>query len=291
MNKITFMIKPIPLLALLMLFVVSGTAANTVHYSGVDRNVYTIKVLKHALSYHPDSKYQVEAFGQDLPKFREFEIMSANEGIDVITGGATLERVKLYQAVPFPLLKGLHGWRIPLINKHQHDIFESVQTIAQFKQFVAGQFHTWSDTKVLESNGIVVRKGTDVEGLYGMLDKGRFDYFPRSVLEVKSDYAAKQHLNIAIDKNIIIHYPTAYYFYVAKDNDQLAADILFGLESAQADGSFDKMFMEDYGAVIREAIEASRTVLHLENPFLPNSTATQRAELWIDLENAQHPRR
>ena len=103
----------------------------------------------------------------------------------------------------------------PLVNKKKHLLFKQVNSIEQFRKLVPGQFHTWSDTKVLESNNIRVEKGADFEGLFLMLDKERFDYFPRSVLEVDHEYEAHKLLNITIDSSVLVHYPTANYFYVA----------------------------------------------------------------------------
>jgi hypothetical protein len=191
----------------------------------------------------------------------------------------------IYLAVHFPILRGLQGWRIPLVRKNNQDLFKDVHTLDAFKKLIPGQFHTWSDTEVLEANGITVTKGTDYEGLYGMLSKGRFDYFPRSILEVDSDYLAHKNLNIAIEPNIIIHYPTAYYFFVNKNNQVLANDLLAGLEAAHLDGSFNKLFMRYYGEQINKVIDKKRRLIQLQNPLLPKTTPLERSELWIRLDN------
>jgi hypothetical protein len=191
----------------------------------------------------------------------------------------------IYLAVHFPILRGLQGWRIPLVRKNNQDLFKDVHTLDAFKKLIPGQFHTWSDTEVLEANGITVTKGTDYEGLYGMLSKGRFDYSPRSILEVDSDYLAHKNLNIAIEPNIIIHYSTAYYFFVNKNNQVLANDLLAGLEAAHLDGSFNKLFMRYYGEQINKVIDKKRRLIQLQNPLLPKTTPLERSELWIRLDN------
>lgn len=116
-----------------------------------------------------------------------------------------------------------------------------------------------------------------------MLHKARFDYFPRSILEIKWDYQNHQDLNISIEKNTLIQYPTAYYFYVRKGNNQLASAIEYGLEQAWKDGSFDKIFNEFYGQQVEEIKNSKRRLFKLANPHLPKETPLARKELWIDL--------
>ena len=229
--------------------------------------------------------YQIQALGADIPKDRNFELLAKNDGLDVVFAGSNLEREQKYRAVYFPLFKGLYGWRIPLVRRTHLDPFNDIHSLAEFKHLIAGQFHTWSDTQVLESNGITVAKGTNFDGLFGMLSKGRFDYFPRSVLEIDQDYYSHKNLNIAIEPSIILHYPTAFYMYVSKENEILADDLLAGLEAAHTDGSFNKLFMQFYGQQVNKVIDTNRRVIQLKNPFLPKETPLERSELWLKLDN------
>lgn len=268
---------------LLSLFYAVPSTANELVYPGFERDTYQIVLLKHVLSYSDKQPYQVKAFGADLPKGRAFQLLAKNNGIDVMFGGSNIERESKYQAIRFPLLKGLNGWRIPLVHTEQTNLFQQVNSLAEFKQLIPGQFHTWSDTKVLQSNGIYVEKGSDAEGLYGMLHKKRFDYFPRSVLEVYWDHQRHKHLDVAIEQHTLIQYPTAYYFYVRKGNDALARDILDGLEKARIDGSFEQLFTQFYGQQVNEIKKSKRRLFRLANPLLPKETPLDRKELWIDL--------
>ena len=154
--------------------------------------------------------------------------------------------------------------------------------MSDFKQLTAGQLHSWSDTKVLESNNIHVEKGSRYEGLFSMLEQGRFDYFPRSVLEVRGEYEKNKSLDIAIDPYSVIHYPTAYYFYVSKEKTTLAEDIYLGLEKSIADGSFEMIFSEYYGDIVARVGSEKRYVFQLKNPYLPPLTPLKRKELWLD---------
>ena len=272
------------LFVFIILFYSPNVLSIDVVYPGHERNDYVISVLKQALSYDTLGKsYQVLPHGLDMSKDRAFKLMSKGKDINIMFGSATRERETLYLPIRFPLMRGLNGWRIALINRNKSTLFESISTLDEFKLLRPGQRDVWSDTQILESNNIKVIKGSNYGGLYTMLHKNRFDYFPRSVLRVEQDLQNNQQLNLMIDPYVLIHYPTAYYFYVRKGDVALAKDIKTGLEKALADGQLNKLFMEDFGNIVNRIKAQKRTVFHLNNPFLPPQTPLSRSELWVDL--------
>jgi hypothetical protein len=267
-----------------LFFLISNSAkSQVIVYPGEEQNDYYARLLKHVVTYATDKNYQVKAFGAYIPKDRNFELLFNNDGIDVVFGGSTKEREKRCLPIRFPLLGGLYGWRIPLVQKGREDLFKNVITLQQFKQLKPGQFNTWSDTQVLLANNIEVVKSSDYEGLFGMLALGRFDYFPRSVLEIEREYAVHRDLGIAIESTVIIHYPTAFYFYVRKENQTLAKDLKNGLELALQDGSLAKMSKHFLGDVINRIRGTQRRIFELDNPLLPEETPLDRPELWVNL--------
>ena len=115
-----------------------------------------------------------------------------------------------------------------------------------------------------------------------MLALGRVDYFPRGATEVHSEIAQFPDHGLAVEQSLVLHYPSAYYFFVARDNDELAEVIEKGLNVAIANGSFDQVFNTYFGEKIEAFDLNNRTVLRLENPLLPPKTPLERAELWFD---------
>lgn len=271
---------------LLSLFFISiqPSVAQNVVIQGSERKDYFIDILEHALSYTPEKNYQLTFYAQNLPKVRVFENIATNSGINIIAAGATIDREKILLPIRFPILKGLHGWRIALVKNNNKRLFSTPLSHADFKKLTVGQLHSWSDSKILESNNIKVEKGSHFQGLFHMLVADRFDYFPHSIIEVQQEYENNKEMNIAIDSHALIHYPTAYYFYVNKNNKILAADVNFGLEQALKDGSFEQIFMNYHGDVIKHALNKNRKIYPLDNPFLPEKTPLKRKELWLDLE-------
>lgn len=254
-----------------------------VTYVGKERNDYPIKLLRLALSYDTKTEIKLAPFGQDMPKMRAFNELNNNNGIDVLIGGATIEREKLARPIRFPIMKGLYGWRIALVNKDNESLLKDIKHLYQLKALSALQFHTWSDSEILSYNNINLIKGSDVEGLYQMLDKKRADYFPRSVLEIDADLERHQHLNIVKDKYALIWYPKAVYFYVAKHKVALAEKIKTGLELALKDGRFDQLFNEHFGSTVKALQSQQRHIFKLNNPLISAKTPLTRRELWLDL--------
>lgn len=259
--------------------------AQQVVMQGHEREDYFTTILAQALSYFPDKKYQITFYNKDIPKVRVMQVIAQNAGIDIMTGGATQAREKALLPIRIPLLKGLQGWRIALVTSENKGIFKTHSNLSAFKTLVPGQYHSWSDTKVLESNGIVVEKGSDYNGLFDMLVSGRFDYFPRAIIEVEWEYQANKDKNIIIEPYSLIHYPTAYYFYVGQKNIALASDIEKGLELAIKDGSFDTLFTQYYGGIVQKVRSQNRQVFQLNNPHLSKETPLERTMLWLNLAN------
>jgi hypothetical protein len=122
-----------------------------------------------------------------------------------------------------------------------------------------------------------------------MLDGGRFDYFPRGIFEPWSELSTWNKYNFAVEKNIMIHYPSAFYFFVNKNNVKLAELIARGFELSLADNSYDEFFYSS--PTIANAIAlsnfADRKVISIENPDMPLATPFDRKELWFDPEKAK----
>jgi len=267
-----------------LLFFSAFQQAEDVVFPGAGGEDYPSQLLQHALSYSRDKKYEVHFYNKGLPKNRILKLIENNNYIDVIAAGTNNNRENLLLPIRFPILKGLNGWRVAFVAKSNHSLFLDHPDLNTFKTLSAGQLHSWSDTQVIESNGIHVAKASSYQGLFEMLENNRFDYFPRSILEIAWEYEKNKKLDIIIEPYRLIHYPTAYYYFVNKDNTQLAAAISFGLEQSLQDGSFAKLFDKYFSEILDNINDDKREVLQLTNPFLPTKTPLGRAELWLNLE-------
>lgn len=279
-------------LAFLCVFHLSAHAQNpgvirTIpHATDMDR--YSLKMLALALS-HVDTPYKIQPdTGAQRTQGRYVDDVISGK-VDLMWAATDHELEGKLQPVRIPLLKGLLGHRIFLIHKNDQAKFDKVKTFVDLQRLKLGQGTTWADTKILESNKLQVVKTNKYPSLLHMLDGGRFDAFPRGVQEPWGEVNAVPGLELGVEKRIMLVYKMPFYFFVSKNNQQLAKDLELGLNRAIADGSFDQAFFSD--PAIRSAVEKAdlknRLVFQLDNPQLPKETPVDRTELWLDVNNLQ----
>lgn len=205
--------------------------------------------------------------------------------ISVMWGGTSEELERDFIPIRIDAYRGLMNHRLMFIRQGDQARFDRVKNLEDLKQVRLGQARSWQDASILESAGLNVIKATKKNGLYYMLDGGRFDAFPRGANEVWTELTAFPDLKLTVEKNLVLIYPLPTYFFVTHKDPELAKDIEFGLESAIKDGAFNKYF---YGSPeVREALSkadlSNRRAIRIDNPFLPKATPLDRKELWLDL--------
>ncbi len=208
------------------------------------------------------------------------QLQRPHSSIDVLWTMTSKERERQLLPVRIPLYKGLIGWRVALLGEGREQLLADVKTVDDLRAYSAGQGHDWPDVNILRAAGLSVVTSSDYEPLFSMLNQQRFDYFPRGVIEVENEYLAHRRSGITIDPHILIHYPTAFYFFVAPGNKALAGMLETGLERAIADGSFERLFRQFNAGALRRLQLDKRVIIRLGNPLLPAATPLQRKALW-----------
>jgi Bacterial extracellular solute-binding proteins, family 3 len=170
------------------------------------------------------------------------------------------------QPVRIPLCKGLTGWRVFFIRPESQQKFSSVKSATDLKNFTGGNGNDWPEAVLYEQAGLPQKLSGSWKGLFNMLKQHRIDYLSRSALEIYDEENAFPDLNLKIESQLIIQYPAAYYFYVNKNNQQLATDIQIGLERAIADGSFDKIFNRYFSEKIKRLDLGNRRAIKIATP-------------------------
>jgi len=271
---------------LLLLWLPAAWAKVTVTYmrpdaDGDDRNRYPVKVLELALK-KAGVEFELQPSKSQMAQSRALMQMAQGVDIDVVWTMTSKEREENYLPIRIPLEKGLLGWRIFLIQSNSAAKFASVKTLDDLKKLQAGQGHDWPDTEILRANGLKVQASPNYDGIFKMLEAGRIDYFPRSALEIWGEIKSHAKMGLEIEKTVVLQYPTAEYFFVNKHNTKLAELIESGLQLALKDGSFDKLFMEEYGDFLKSANLKGRTRFLINNPLLPAQTPLNDKKLWLD---------
>lgn len=261
---------------------------NLLHYprsfSGYEeRDRYALALLQLALD-KAGSALTLTPSAQSMGQDRAITELALQRNVEVVWAMTSAEREEKLLPIRISIDKGLMGWRLALMAKEHGLLLQNVRSLNDLQSFQAGQGHDWPDRQILADNGLPVQVSSSYTGLFHMLAAGRFDYFPRSLLEVWAEAESYRELGLSIDPYLVLHYPTTSYFFVAKNNPQLAETLRVGLERALADGSFDALFFNHNGVFLRQLKLSQRRVLELTNPLLPAATPLSRRELWLTRE-------
>jgi len=210
--------------------------------------------------------------------------MLLDNQLDIVWYATTKDLEERLQPIRICIFRGLLGYRVLMIKEGTQHKFDGMKTLEDLKRVSLGQGQFWADTSVLTANNLNVVKVLKYEGLFYMLDGDRFDAFPRGAHEPWSEMQRYPKLALDVEKNLLLSYINPFYFFVNKSNTRLAQDVERGLRIALEDGSFNEYFLNDPTVkdVIAKANLKSRTLIHLENPGLPEKTPVNDKLLWLD---------
>jgi ABC-type amino acid transport substrate-binding protein len=278
------------LASLLLAWHVAAVGAEIVRFpkpefEGDPRYDYVVELLQLALS-KVSTEYRIERTQVAMNQERQVSELEAGRTIDVGPIPSSPEREARLLPIRIPLNKGMLGWRLGLIRKGDEELLAGVKTLKDLQGVRLAQGQEWPDTKILQANGLSVITAPRYAGLFKMLEAKRFDYFPRSIMEIW-DEQANHADTLVVEPHLALHYYYDAYFMVNRKNTTLARDIRDGLETAIRDGSFDKLFQQYFGERIRKAHLERRTVIELRNPLLTPETPSNRPELWYDFKRGR----
>jgi ABC-type amino acid transport substrate-binding protein len=252
------------LASLLLAWHVAAVGAEIVRFpkpefEGDPRYDYVVELLQLALS-KVSTEYRIERTQVAMNQERQVSELEAGRTIDVGPIPSSPEREARLLPIRIPLNKGMLGWRLGLIRKGDEELLAGVKTLKDLQGVRLAQGQEWPDTKILQANGLSVITAPRYAGLFKMLEAKRFDYFPRSIMEIW-DEQANHADTLVVEPHLALHYYYDAYFMVNRKNTTLARDIRDGLETAIRDGSFDKLFQQYFGERIRKAHLERRTVI------------------------------
>lgn len=242
---------------------------------------YPISLLTKALN-QIDEDYQLELYESSLDQEQALNLLYQNK-IDVVWTMTNKQREALYLPIRVPLTKGLSGWRLFLIKPEHQNLFDNVKSHNQLKLYTAVQGQDWPDEEILQRNQLKLVTKPAYSDLIGVLTSGQAQYFPRGVFEIWSEverFQAQGH-DVKVEASLALYYPTALYFFVNRNNSQLAATIESGLKQLLATGEFERMFNQAFAESIEKTNFAERRILRLNNPSLPKQTPVANKQLWF----------
>lgn len=278
-------------LSLFLLTLQAGAAEYILRYprhQGDDPHVPYMLDLLRLIGEKTGQPLDIRSSADVMTQGRAVRELQAGTGrIDLLWAMTSSEREQAIQPIRIPLYKGLMGWRIAIVQEAQAGLFKERRD-TEIAQLVAGQLRDWPDTDILKANHFNVHVATQYDALFSMLERGRIQYFPRSLVEIWQELRVANQENLVAETHTVLHYPTAFYFFVSKQNPQLAALLERGLEAAIRDGSFDRLFLRHNRDALRQARLEERRRIELNNPYLPPETPLKRKELWYSPPAPKH---
>jgi len=189
--------------------------------------------------------------------------------------------------IRIPVLKGLLGYRLFLIKRHDIEKFGNIESLDQLKRLKAGLHQQWSTTEAMARLGFQIVTGSNYEGLFTMLMADRFDYFPRGVNEIFREYNERFHHlpDMVIEPRLALCLPQPTYIFVSKKSPRLAQRIEAGLHHMILDGSFERLFRAYHESSLEQAGLANRKIFRVDNPMLSKDTPLEDEALWIGQGN------
>lgn len=199
------------------------------------------------------------------------------------------EENALLRPVRIPIFRGLLGHRVFVIQKSEQYRFDKIESLEGLKPFSIGQGLFWADTKILKHAGLNVVTSVQGRNLWGMLNSERFDMMAIAIHEPWLDLENRSDMDLAVEENLILSYPSGLFFYTAPNNLALRDALERGMRQAMLDGSYDKLLVQS--DIIKKTLlyarVSTRKSITIENPLLSTELLMAIEEFSIPLTDLE----
>ena len=259
------------------------------------RDEYQFRLLELALqkTVSKYGKYELTKNNEKYTSLRSRRELARGETINIIALPTPTSPPKALEPqasiIKKPLLRGLLGYRKLVVRRSDLQKFENINSVAELQHLAAGQGRDWEDINIYRLNNYSVVDNADYFNLFAMLAAGRFDYIPLSVIEVDDIMVrfSQYSKEFVVVPNLIIYYPFPVLYNISERHPELVARLEQGLDLAQADGSFNKLF-ETYFAKELDKLSAQKLkVFILKSPEVPYSLGLDKPVLLHDYQIVQ----
>jgi ABC-type amino acid transport substrate-binding protein len=218
-----------------------------------------------------DGPFEIKFAPEFVSVDRVIADLKNENNINLIWTTINAKRERELLPIKISLIGELNNYRVLLIRAEDQPKFDKVKNLNDLRKFTAGLGSQWPDAEVMRNNDLSVIGSPAYLPLFKMLAAKRFDYFPRGLYEVWNEAKIHADLGLVIEKNIMLYYEAPFYFFVNKNNPQLADRIERGLKIAIADGSFEELFasIPSFKRGLEEQKNPQRRLLILESRYNP----------------------
>lgn len=277
------------LVAPFLLFWTCGVAADPLEVIypkryGADkgRDTYPVAVLRLVLE-KSGRPFNMRSSNAEMTQRRALLSLEQDKEVTIAWVGTSDIYEKRFRPIRFPIYRGLLGYRLFIIHKGQQPIFDKVTTLERLSHFRAGQGSGWADIEILENAGLTVH-AAPYDSVIKLINERRIDYFPRGVNEAYPEVAAQhaRYPDLTVEDRLLLVYPFALFFFVNKNNEELALAVEDGFRHAYEDGSFVAFFEEHphITQILTQAGLNQRIRFDIPNPFLTPETQSIPGQYW-----------
>lgn len=260
---------------------------NKRHSDKDTRSIYPYEVLDKALAISVEryGDYEVQVADHLLPNNRTIDMLVDGEFLNVVMVVTTQEWEDKTLPIRIPLRKGVLAYRLLAVKESDAHKFAQIKSVADLQKFTVGLHRNWATWEIMNHKGFLVGSGYSYEALFGMLNKGRFDYLPRGVHEIFDELEVRKNdfPELVVAPNIALYIPAPFYMFVSPKHPRLAERLTWALEKMVAEGILDSIFDRHFRDSIVKAKLCERIILNLGNPLLPEKTPLDRKALWVDV--------
>ncbi|MBF0589373.1 MAG: hypothetical protein HQL53_09605 [Magnetococcales bacterium] len=225
------------------------------------------------------------------------QLLKQHSGIHVIWAETSSMMEQKLRPIPIPTHGGLSGYRLFVIHREMQPRLSGVRDMERLKTLTAGIPSGGSEVEIFQKAGLQVRS-EPLDELYRLVAKGRVHYVPLRINTIYSVVKQRRQTipQLAVDKKLLLIYPSASFFFVHPQNEPLHAAILAGLSKAHEDGSFIRLFQNHPSTAnsTRRAHIWNRRALRIANPQMSDAVQNiPERYLFNDqwLAKLQHPAR
>ncbi len=169
------------------------------------------------------------------------------------------------------------GYRVCFTRKALLPELAKITSLESLRRFTHGQGQGWADVQILKANGFTVRENSEYENLFKMAAAGSVDLFCRGVTEVADEMRAHGDIpDLVIEPELLLYYPLPRYLYVNNMDKTALRRIEKGIDLARQDGSWMRLWLENYADSLELVNIAHRRRLVLENPLLQGLAQTNQ---------------
>ncbi|MGJ8681631.1 hypothetical protein [Paraglaciecola sp.] len=288
LNFLSFLLKYTTLV--LFLFIAQASAVDTVKMlrlsSDLDkRTLHKEEVIVRALSIsEPEfGPYKFNPILGNMTPGRTLNSMREGELINTYIGPSRENMEEYAIPIKVPIRMGLLNYRLFLVNKSNMAKFDKVESLDDLNKLVAGLQNHWVTTDIFKNLDMNMVTGHNFDGMFLMLQKNRFDYFPRAIYEIYEELEERKLAldNITIEPRLALHLPMPTYVYVSKNAPQLAKRVEFGLRKMVNKGEIKRLLYKYYSEEIQKANLPKRTIIHMDNPYFLDKEVLEDSLLWI----------